>query len=229
MAVLRGALLTVATLVVALAALLLLRATPIGLLLARREELGIARQEGLRVARAERGLFARLRGMDGFRVLAVVELFVMGGVAGERIVPGAAFRPIEVRGVLAELLVHRRDQAEIMLGMLIIVFRRHRVARGLRIAGELNVFFSDVRRRSANLDVRAVGFVNPRQRIVALAVTPPHALVLTVSHGLLVRQPLLCDGLMPPIDLVVSSDFMSNPEPPRRSFIELPTVVLRWS
>jgi len=145
---------------VALAALLL-RAAAIGLL-ARGEELGIARQEGLRVARAEGGLLARLRRLGRFFVVAVVELFVMRVVAGERIVPGAAFRPIEIRRVLAELLVHRRDQAEIMLGMLIIVFRRHRVARGLRIAGELNVFFSDVRRRSANLDVRTVRFVNPR-------------------------------------------------------------------
>jgi hypothetical protein len=147
--------------VVALAALLLLRAAPIGLL-ARGEELGIARQEGLRVARAERGLLARLRRLGRFFVVAVVELFVMRVVAGERIVPGAAFRPVEIRRVLPELLVHCRDQAEIMLGMLIIVFRRHRVAGGLRIAGELNVFFSDVRRRSANLDVRTVRFVNPR-------------------------------------------------------------------
>jgi len=67
MAVLRGT-------VVALAALLLLRATPIGLLLARGEELGIARQEGLRVARAERGLLARLRRLDRLLVLAVVFL-----------------------------------------------------------------------------------------------------------------------------------------------------------
>jgi len=82
---------------------------------------------------------------------------------------------------------------------------------------------------------------------VALAVTPPHAFVLTVPHGLLVRQPLCCDGLTPPIVFAENSTRMSHPaasgpalrttESPvladplagrrlsRRSFIELPIVV----
>src|SRR5262249_61075534 len=80
---------------------------------------------------------------------------------------------------------------EIVFGVLIVVLRRHRVAGGLRVAGELHVFLRHMRRRSANLDVRAVRFVDPRQWIVTLAVTPPHALVLTVSHGSLLPQPLL--------------------------------------
>src|SRR5262249_13916124 len=74
-----------------------------------------------------------------------------------------------------------------------------RIAGRLRIARELDVFFRDMRRRSTNLDVRAIRLVDPRQWIVALAVTPPHALVLTVSHGFFVRQPLLCDGSPTPI------------------------------
>ena len=51
---------------------------------------------------------------------------------------------MEVRVALAELLLRRRDQAEIMLGVLIIVFRRHRIAGGLRVARELDVFLGDV-------------------------------------------------------------------------------------
>ena len=105
---------------------------------------------------------------------------------------------LEVRVLLAELFVRRRDQAEIMLGMLEIIFRRNRVARGLRVARELKIFFRDVVRGSADLHIRAVGFVNPCQGIVAapvvivvviVVVAPTHALVvvmlLTVSHGLL--------------------------------------------
>lgn len=90
---------------------------------------------------------------------------------------------IVIRVLLAKLFLRRRDQAEIMFGVLVIIFRRNRVAGALRVAGELNVFFRNVRRRSADLNVGAVRLVNPCQRILILAVViaPPHAF-LTVSH-----------------------------------------------
>ena len=122
--------------------------------------------------------------------------------------PGAAgtagrCRPrarMEVRIVLAELLLRRGDQAEIMLGMLEIVFRRDRIAGGLGVACQLKIFLRDVIGRSANFHVGAVRFIDPCQRVVTAAivvvvvivvviVAPAHALVvmmlLTVSHGLL--------------------------------------------
>jgi len=51
--------------------------------------------------------------------------------------------------------------------------------------------------RAANFYIGAVGLINPCQRILALAAmaaAAPHAL-LTVSHGVSVRQPLIDCGL----------------------------------
>src|SRR6185437_11099119 len=77
-------------------------------------------------------------------------------------------------------------------GVLIVVFRRDRVARALRVARELDVFLRDVRGRAANFNVGAVRLVDPSERVLALAVIPPtpHAL-LTVSHDVPVRRPSL--------------------------------------
>src|SRR5262249_46310749 len=177
----------------------LLRTAALLLLLARGEELGIARQVGLRVARAEGRLLAAtaaaLHRRAGALVLALVERLVLHVVAAAGVVAALALGGIEIRLVLPELLLHGRDHAEIVLGVLIVVLGRHRIAGRLRVARELNVLLRDVVRGAANLDVRTVRLVDPRQRIVALAVTPPHALVLTVPHGVLVCQPLCCDGL----------------------------------
>ena len=65
-----------------------------------------------------------------------------------------------VRLTLPKLLLSHRDQTEIMLGVLIIIFRRNRIARALRVAGKLEIFFGDVRSCSANLYVRPVGLVH---------------------------------------------------------------------
>ena len=100
-----------------------------------------------------------------------------------------------MRIVLPELLLRGGDQAEIMLSVLIIVFRRDRIARRVRVARELDVFLGDMRRRSANLDVGTVRFEHPRHGILVFAmiiivvviivVAAAHALVvLNVSHGL---------------------------------------------
>jgi hypothetical protein len=123
----------------------------------------------------------------------------------ELLVVAAAFGTrLEVRIVLAELLLRRRDQAEIMFGMLKVVFSRYRIAGGLGVTRELEIFLRHVIGRSADLHVGSVGFIDPCQRVVAativvvvvIVVAPAHALVvmmlLTVSHGLLFQQlPLL--------------------------------------
>src|SRR5207253_10986007 len=97
-----------------------------------------------------------------------------------------------LRLVLAELLLRRRDQTEIVLGMLVIVFGGYRVARAACIACQLDVFLGDMRGGAANLDIGTVGFENPGHRvlsapviIVVVIVAVAHPLVvLTVSHVL---------------------------------------------
>jgi hypothetical protein len=116
-------------------------------------------------------------------------LVVAGAVLGAR---------LEVRILLPKLFLRGGDQAKIMLGVLKVVFGRDRIARALRVARELKIFFRHMVGRAADLHVGAVGFVNPGQRVLIAAVVmllvviapAAHALVmlmmlLTVSHGLL--------------------------------------------
>ncbi len=94
---------------------------------------------------------------------------------------------------LAKLFLSGGDQAEIMFGVLIVIFRSDRVAGALRVARELKIFLGDVGRGSANFYVLPVGLVHSRQRILmmtTLTVTTAHTFILTVSHGLLFRNPL---------------------------------------
>jgi hypothetical protein len=98
-----------------------------------------------------------------------------------------------IRLTLAKLFLRGRNDAEIMLGVLVIIFRGDRISGALRVAGELEIFFGDVGCRSSNFYVRSVGLVHSRQRILmmaaALPVAPAHTLVLTVSHGSLFANP----------------------------------------
>ena len=83
-----------------------------------------------------------------------------------------------------------------MLGMLVVVLGRNGVSGGARVACELEIFFSNMRSRAADLDVGSVGLVDPGHRVLAapviivviviiiiVAVAHP-LLVLTVSHVL---------------------------------------------
>ena len=157
----------------------------------------VARVERLlRVARSERLALAN--------ILLVVAVFVTlfgsidAGVAGLLLI---------IRLALTELLLSRCDQTKVMLRMLIIVFRCNRITRTLRIAGELKILFGDMRRRTTNFHVRSVGLKNPGQWILmvvvaaAFTITTPHALVLTVSHGSLFANPLVCNGYSAVISL----------------------------
>src|SRR5438552_12147923 len=51
---------------------------------------------------------------------------------------------------LPKLLLGGRDQPKIMLGVLVKVFRRNWIARALRVACQLEIFFRNVGCRSAN-------------------------------------------------------------------------------
>ena len=62
------------------------------------------------------------------------------------------------------------------------VLGKHRVARTLRVARQLQIFLGDVRRVAANLHVWTVGFEVPAQRIdvLAPAIVVPAALAVLV-------------------------------------------------
>jgi hypothetical protein len=126
----------------------------------------------------------------------VVALIII--VVGEVVVRPAAATGLllEIRLRLAKLFLRGGDQAEIMLGVLIIIFAGNRIAGALRVAGELEIFFGNVGRCSPDFYVLPVGFVHSRQRILMMmmattfaTIATAHAFVLTVSHGLLFRQP----------------------------------------
>jgi hypothetical protein len=158
---------------------------------------GLLRHLGLRTAAI--GLLTRqiglgLIGLGLARRIGRLLLARIGHVARHRLVAGLVVARVEVVAALVrigteigialtELFLRRRDQAEIMLRVLEVVLRRHRVARSLGVAGKLHVLLGDVIWGPADLHVGTVGFVDPRERILALAVAPPHAFVLTVSHG----------------------------------------------
>jgi hypothetical protein len=100
---------------------------------------------------------------------------------------------LKVGLVLTKLFLRGGDQAKIMFGVLIVIFGGDWISGALRIAGELEIFFGNVRGRAPDFYVLAVGFIHPRQRILVmmatLTITTAHAFILTVSHGLLFRQP----------------------------------------
>ena len=108
---------------------------------------------GLGVARRIRRLIAEVRlalhRLAG-SLVGIVESFV--AVVGLSL---AAFRTV-IGILLTELLLGRRDQAEIMLGVLVIILGGHRVARGHRIASQLHVLLGDVGCRSPDLHLRTV-------------------------------------------------------------------------
>jgi hypothetical protein len=181
----------------------------------------IARGKGLRIA-GDEGLRLRLRLLMVLRhlrlrrearfvlhrerltIIVVVEIVVGGAL---RLLPTLRLLVLLIvsliRILLPELFLRSGNQAEVMFGVLVIVFRRDRIAGALRVARELDIFFRDRRSRAANFDVRSVRFVDPRQRVLAFAVliivvviavviivvvTSAHAL-LTVSHDVPFRRP----------------------------------------
>jgi hypothetical protein len=98
----------------------------------------------LRLARGKR------LAADGRLLVTVLIVAVIGNIASRLALL------LVIGRALAELLLRRRDQAEVMLGMLIIILGRDWVAGTLRVAGKLEIFFGDVRRRSPNFHVRSV-------------------------------------------------------------------------
>ena len=104
---------------------LLVFALLISLLLAWRKKLGVTREIGLRITRAEGGLIGRPDDrLPGSLLVAVVEI-VVAWISRT----ATAFRAVTEGLGLTELVLRRSDQTKIMLGVLEVVLRRHRVPR----------------------------------------------------------------------------------------------------
>src|SRR5665647_887833 len=173
------------------------------LLIARRKRLRIARNKGLRLLHRRLRRVARLvlpQERLAFVVAIVVAVVVALLGALRDLLTLLPLRIVVIGVLLAELFLRDGDQAEIMFGVLVVVFGGHRIAGTLRVARQLDVFLRDVRGGAANLHVGSVRLVDPRQRILAFAVgvvaaaaaatvaTSPHAF-LTVSHDVPARRP----------------------------------------
>jgi hypothetical protein len=84
-------------------------------------------------------------------------------------------------GALAALrLLGAGDDAEIVLGMLEIILRHHRIAAGLRIARQLQIFLGDMGGIAAHLHVRTVALEIAGQRIDVFASAVPATLPVLV-------------------------------------------------
>lgn len=139
-----------------LVGLRLMLRTVVHLLIARREWLGIPRQIRLRL------LHLRLRCIARF-VLAHERLGIVI-VAIKALVCGLLTRRslllrllVVVIGILlTELFLRGGDQAKIMLGVLIVVFSGHRIARALCVTRKLDILFRNMRSSAADFDIGTV-------------------------------------------------------------------------
>jgi len=129
--------------------------TVVRLLIARREWLGITRQIRLRLLHLRLWRIARfVLAHEGLGIVIIaIKALVCGLLSGRALL----LRLLVVIGVLlAELFLRGGDQAEIMLGVLIVVLSGHRIARALCITRKLDIFFRNMRGGAADLDVGTV-------------------------------------------------------------------------
>lgn len=132
---------------------LMLRAV-MHLLIARRERLGIARQIRL-LLRFTRSVARLVLAHEG---LAVV-IIAVKSLVGVLLARGALLLLrllVVVWILLTELFLRGGNQAKVVLSMLVVVLGRNRIARTLRVARELDIFFRYMRSGAANFDVGTV-------------------------------------------------------------------------
>jgi hypothetical protein len=135
---------------------LMLRAV-MHLLIARRERLSIARQIRLllRLLRFTRSVARLVLAHEGLGVVIIAVKSLVGVLLA-----GGALLLLRLLVVvwilLTELFLRGGNQAKIVLGMLVVVLGRNRIARTLRVARELDIFFRYMRSGAANFDVGTV-------------------------------------------------------------------------
>ena len=138
-----------------LVGLRLMLRTVVHLLIARREWLGIPRQIRLRL------LHLRLRCIARFVLaherLGIVIVAIKALVCGLLTRRSLLLRLLVVIGILlTELFLRGGDQAKIMLGVLIVVFSGHRIARALCVTRKLDILFRNMRSSAADFDIGTV-------------------------------------------------------------------------
>ena len=133
---------------------LMLRAV-LHLLIARRERLGIARQIRL-LLRLTRSVARLVLAHEGLTVVVIA----VKSLVGVLLAGGALLLLLRLLVIiwilLTELFLRGGNQAKIVLGMLVVVLGRNRVARTLRVSRELDIFFRYMRSGAANFDVGTV-------------------------------------------------------------------------
>ena len=129
-------------------------------LIARRERLRIARQIRLRLRRRRLWRVAWLV-LTEERLAIVIAVIV---VVVSRALRGALLRRwIVVIGILlAELFLRGGYQAEIVFGVLVVIFGRYAVAGGCRVTRESQVFLVHLKRVAANSDAWSVAIEHIR-------------------------------------------------------------------
>ncbi len=96
---------------------------------------------------------------------------------------------VAVHGIagLIELLAIGHDDANIVLGVLEIVFREHRIAGRLSIARQGEILLGYMRRGAPDFHLRTIGLEAPRERILAFPVAAAAAapILLSLPHCLI--------------------------------------------
>jgi hypothetical protein len=134
---------------------LMLRAV-MHLLIARRERLGIARQIRL-LLRFTRSVARLVLAHEGLAVVIIAVKSLVGVLLAGRALLLRLLRLLVVVWILlTELFLRGGDQAKIVLGMLVVVLGGNRIARTLRVARKLDIFFRYMRSGAADFDVGTV-------------------------------------------------------------------------
>lgn len=142
------------------------------------------------------------------RLLALPEIFYDGRaivipviVGVDRVHVGPKARLAGIAAATLAALRHRLlaigdDDAVVVLCVLEIVLRQHRIPRRLSVASQRNILFCNMCGRSTHFYVRAVGFEAPRERVLTLAMivaviivvvvvtTAATTMLLSLPHGL---------------------------------------------
>ena len=134
--------------------LLMLLRTILDLLITRRKRLSIARQIRL-LLRFTRSVARLVLAHEGLGVVIIAVKSLVG-----ILLAGGALLLLRLLVViwilLSELFLRGGNQAKIVLGMLVVVLGRNRIARTLRVSRELDIFFRYMRSGAANFDVGTV-------------------------------------------------------------------------
>ena len=127
--------------------------TVLHLLVAGRERLGITRQVGL-LLRFSRAVAWFILAHERLRFIVIAVKTLVGVLLAGRTL---LLRLLVVVWILlTELFLRGGNQAEIVFGMLVVVLGRNRIARTLRVARELDIFFRYMRSGAPDFDVGTV-------------------------------------------------------------------------